>query len=189
MTVLGHHSAAELRDWLAAIDYQIEEVRRAYAAFASTWRAHDAGAEGAWKHDWTALLSRYSAARTKAEGAIARAHGDAFVADSLYPVEDEWQAVNHALARTPGSVVHGNFQDVYERLSAAMGRPIDLSRTPQPTALDVDLATYKAADTVIRAGEGAARSLAHAQMGPGTKLLIGGGLVLSLYLATKAVFR
>jgi hypothetical protein len=190
MTVLGQHTAAELRDWLAAIDYQIDQVRHAYDQFAAMWHVRDAGAESDWKQEWHALLDRYGVARSSAQIALGLAKLDVAVPDSLIPVETEWQAVHHALAPTPGTVSKGDFQDLYGRLVEARGKPVDMSKVPQPKALDADLATYKAADQVIRTAEEVARGAAHAAtVGPGTKLLLGAGFLAAVYLTTKAVFR
>jgi hypothetical protein len=189
MTVLGHHSVGELRDWLSAIDYEAGQIASAYATFGPTWQAQDAAAHHEWAGQWKALQSRYGAAHARAQFAIARAQLDIGIPDSVIPVEDEWQAVLHALAKTPGAVARGDFQDLYNRLAAAQGKPIDMSKMPQPTATDADLSAYKAADTVIRAGESAARAVSPAQMSPGTKLLLGGGILLGLLIATKVVLR
>jgi hypothetical protein len=189
MTVLGHHSVGELRDWLSAIDYQAGQIAAAYAAFGPTWQVQDAAAHHEWAGEWKALHSRYGAARSRAQFAIARAQLEVAIPDSLIPVEDEWQAVLHALAKTPGAVAKGDFQDLYNRLAAAQGKPIDLSKMPQPTAADSDMSAYKAADSAIRAGESAARALTPAKVSAGTKFLLGGGLLLGLFLATKVVLR
>ena len=64
MTIAGHHTVAELKDWLAALDYQAGQVAQAYAAFAPKWRARDDGGAAAtdWENDWKALKARYAAA-------------------------------------------------------------------------------------------------------------------------------
>jgi len=189
MTVLGHHTVAELRDWLSALDYEAGQIASAYATFAPTWQAQDAATHHEWASDWKALQARYHAARARAQFATLRAQIDVGVPDSMIPVEDEWQGVLHALAKTPGAVGKGDFQDLYNRLSAAQGKPVDVSKTPQPTATDADLSAYKAADVVIRAGESAARALSPSRVSPGTKILVGGGILLGLLLTAKVVLR
>ena len=94
----------------------------------------------------------------------------------------------HALSKTPGATGTGDFQDLYNRLTAAQGRPVDMSKLPQPTAPDADLTAYKAADTVIRAGEAVARQITPSK-GTGTLVVVGLGLVLGVLLATKSVLR
>jgi hypothetical protein len=188
MSVLGHHSVGELRDWLVDIDYQTAQIGAAYEAFAPAWQAQDTAAQHEWAGEWKALQARYAAARGKAQAAIFRAKLDVGIPDSLIPVEDEWQAVLHALARTPGAVAKGDFQDLYTRLVAAQGKPVDLSKMPQPTAPDADLNVYKAADAVIRAGEAAARQITPSKT-TGTLIVVGLGLALGVLLATKSVLR
>ena len=188
MTVLGHHTVGELRDWLAAIDYQAAQVASAYAAFAPTWQVQDAPAHREWAGEWTSLQSRYGAARARAQGAITRAKLEIGIPDSMIPVEDEWQGVLHALAKTPGTSAKSDFQDLYNRLVAAQGKPIDMSKIPQPTAVDADLSAYKAADTVIKTGEAVARKVTPSK-GTGTLVVVGLGLVLGILLATKSVLR
>ena len=65
MSVFGHHSAGELRDWLADIDFQMAQVGAAYAAFAPPWQAQDPAAHHEWAADWKALQARYGAARAR----------------------------------------------------------------------------------------------------------------------------
>jgi hypothetical protein len=188
MTILNHHSVAELRDWLAALDYQTGQVAAAYAAFAPGWQTHDAAAHQDWSADWKAFQTRYGIARAKALGSIGRAQLEVAVPDSMIPVEDEWQGVLHAVSRTRGLTAKGDFQDLHDRLVAAQGKPIDLSKTPQPTATDADLGAYKIADAAIRAGEAAARDLKPSK-GTGTLVIVGLGLILGVVLATKSVLR
>lgn len=185
MTFLNHHTVAELRDWLAAIDYQVNQVAAAYVAFVPTWQAKDATAYAEWAADWQRFQTRYAAAHAKAQRAIARAFG---MPDSVSPVEDEWQEVLHALSRTAGVSAKGDFQDLHDRLVAVLGKPIDLSKTPQPTATDADLDAYKAADAAIKAGEAAVRSVTPSR-GTGALIVVGLGLVVGLVLATKSVLR
>ena len=187
MTILTRHSVAELRDWLAAIDYQMGQIAAAYAAFASTWQARDPVAQHEWLADWQALHTRYTLARARAEGAIGRAKIEP-APDSLIPAENEWQGVLHALSRTVGVTAKGDFQDLHDRLVAALGKPIDFSKMPQPTATDADLSAYKVADAAIRAGEAAVRQVTPSK-GTGTLIIVGLGLLLGVVLATKSVFR
>jgi hypothetical protein len=188
MTILNHHSVAELRDWLAAIDYQIAQIAAAYAAFAPVWQSRDAATHHDWSDDWKALQTRYGVARAKALGAIARAQLEFALPDSMIPVEDEWQGVLHALSHTPGVSAKGDFQDLHDRIVVAEGKPIDFSKMPQPTATDADLGAYKAADAAIRAGEAAAHQLTPSK-GTGTLIIVGLGLILGVVVATKSVLR
>jgi len=189
MSVFGHHSVGELRDWLSAIEYQTGQLAAAYAAFGPAWQAKDAAGHNEWADDWRAFQARYGAARARAQSAIERARWEVGVPDSVIPVEDEWQAVLHALARSPGTTGKGDFQDLNARLVVAQGRPVDMSKTPQPTAVDADLSVYKAADTAIRVGENAARTMTGAKMSPVAKLLLGGSVLVGIFVASKVVLR
>ena len=195
MTVLGHHTVAELRDWLAAIDSQMAQTAAAYAAFAPTWEAQDPAAHHEWDGEWKALQTRYGTARTRAQIAFAKALVEVGVPDSLNPVEDEWQGVLHALAKTPGAVQKGDFQDLVNRLTAAEGKPVDMSKMPQPKAADADLGVLQAANTTIRTGEKAVDAIVRAgkeiapSKGTATLVVVGLGLVLGVLLATKSVLR
>jgi len=188
MTVLEHHSVAELRDWLSAIDYEIGQVGAAYAAFAPAWQAQDSAAHQDWASDWKSLQSRYGAARAKAQSVLDRARFVVGVPDSMIPAEDEWQGVVRALAKTPGAIAKGDFQDLCNRIGTAQGRPVELSKIPQPTAADADLNVFKAADTAIRAGEAAVRKITPSK-GAGALVVLGLGLGVGLVLAAKSVLR
>jgi hypothetical protein len=188
MTVLGRHSVGELRDWLASIDYEMAQIASAYGLFAPVWQAQDPGSHQDWAADWAALQTRYGAARGRAQSLLARARLELGIPDSVLPAEDEWQAVRHALARTPGQVAKGDLQDLYARLEGAQGKPVDVSRVPQPTAPDADLAAFKAADATIRAGESAARQITPSKT-TGALLVVGLGFALGLLLTTRSVLR
>lgn len=187
MSILGHHSAGELRDWLAAMDYQVAQIAKAYAAFAPTWKAQNAQALADWTHDWNEFQSRYGVAHALARMAIVKATLTP-VPDSLIPVEDEWQRVHNALTQSPGTISKGDLQDLYNRLAAARGTPIDMPKTPQPTAADADLHVFKAADAVAKGAE----DLTHHLPPPpdtSTKILIGGGIALGLALVVRSILR
>jgi hypothetical protein len=190
MTILGLHSVAELREWLAAMDYEQAQIASAHDAFAATWAVQDAAAATAWAGDWKTLRARYGEARAKAQGAIAHAAHDPRP-DNLIPVEDEWVAIERALARNPGTMSRGDLQDLYGRLAAAQGKPMDFSRMPQPTAsADADVAVLKAADAAIRAGESAMRRITPSKS-TGTLVLVclGSGLSLATLIAFRSVFK
>ena len=59
MSVLGHHSVGELRDWLVDIDYQAAQIGAAYEAFAPAWQAQDTAAQHEWAGEWGKWL-KYS---------------------------------------------------------------------------------------------------------------------------------
>lgn len=196
MSILGHHTVAELREWIQHIDEEMGRIDAVAKATLPTWKAQDPASATAWADEWKALRSRYQAARVSAEVAFAKSKLAIGVSDSVIPVEDEWQGVLHALSKTPGVVAPGDYQDLFNRLNpiaVAQSRPIDLSNLPQPKATDADLAVLQAANATIRAGEKAADAVLHAgkDLAPskGTLVVVGLGLVLGILLATKSVLR
>ncbi len=197
MTIVGHHTVAELREWLAALDYQVGKIEEAYSAYQSHWRLVDRAAWEDWGRDWNVFKARYGAAHTAAQSVIQRA---AYLAipDSLLPVEDEWKGIHHALTVSPdGPYVKGDLQDLYNRLAAARGAPIDMSKMPQPTATDADLSVFNGTGAVLDAGKAAWDALPSPKLpdlsaitpSSGTKVLIGGGLLLGLVLVARSVTR
>lgn len=188
MTLLGQHTAAELRDWLEALDYQVNHVDAAFTAFGPTWQARDPASMQAWLADWKAFRARYDEAHKKAQHAVIVAHANPLAPDAVVPVEEEWQGVHLALAPAP-TTTRGDFQDLYNRLAAVRGTPIDLSQTPQPTATDVDLGAYKAAGAVIRAGERAARQVGGGGALVGGLLLAGGAIAVAGIVGLRLVMR
>ena len=180
MTVLGHHTRRRASRLARGARVRgrrgRERVRRLRADVEEPRRRRPRGL--------VRRLGRVPRAATtarmaRARGAIARAQLELGMPDSVIPVEDEWQGLVHALAKTPGTTAKGDLQDLYNRLCAAQGKPIDLSRMPQPTATDADLGVFKAADAAIKAGETAARRVAPSK-GTGTLLFVGVGLGLGL---------
>jgi hypothetical protein len=198
MTILGHHTVAELRDWIEHIDEEMGRIDAVAKATLPAWKAQDPPSAAAWADEWKALSSRYQAARVLAEIAFAKSKIAIGVSDSVIPVEDEWQAVLHALSKTPGVVAPGDYQDLFNRLNpiaVAQAKPIDLSNLPQPKATDADLGVFQAANATIRAGEKAADAVLRAgkdlapSKGTATVVVVGLGLVLGILLATKSVLR
>lgn len=176
MTILGQNTVDELRDLVAAKDYTIAQIDKAYAPFASAWRARDASAAEAWEADFAALRRRYAAAKVLAAEAFTRAQFTVGVRDSLIPASVEYDAILKAIRKDPNVQSRGDLQDLSDRL-AAQGVRIDYAKTPQPKAVDEDLQVYKGADTLLKKGEAAAEKAAK----DWTPWLIGGGAVLGLF--------
>ena len=182
MTVFGQNSVAELRDLTNAKDYTVNQVQSGYDAFAHDWQAKDPETEADWKRDWTTFLVKYKAARALAAGAFGKAKVMIGVRDSLIPAPIEYAAILKALRQTEGVQTKGDLQDLYDRLVAA-GAKVDVSKTPQPKAEDVDLSAYKAADTAIKEGKKKVKEAGKGFLADNWgKLLIGAG---ALYVAKK----
>jgi hypothetical protein len=158
MTLLGKPTVAELKDLLAAKDYTIGQLDRAYADFAPTWVARDSAAFTDWTSDWNAFHKRYDTARTAAQRAIDFAKLNV-APESLLVAEDEYGAVLKALKQIDGTITKGDLQDLYDRIAGA-GKTPDLSRTPQPAATDMDLRAYSAADRTLKAVEAVGKAAA-----------------------------
>ena len=107
------------------------------------WQARDASTHRMWSATGSRSKSRYEIARAKAQSAIDHARWEVGVPDSMIPLEDEWQG-SSTPCREPRCDGNGDFQDLYNRLTAAQGKPVDMSKLPQPTATDADLSAYKA---------------------------------------------
>jgi hypothetical protein len=154
MTILGQESVAELRDLVAAKDYTFGQIQQAYDAFAAQWKAQDPAGHDDWLSDWRARKAKYLAARVIAATAFARGQA-AFVSETLVPAPIEYDLVLASLTKDAKSGVQkGDLQELFDRLSAARGAQVDLSRTPQPQATDVDLSVYKATDDLDKKTSG-----------------------------------
>jgi hypothetical protein len=179
MSFLGTHTVDELKEWLAALDYQVERVEAARAA--STWQRSDPAGFAAWAVDWAALRRRYDAAHAFAQGAVDDPVTSFF--GSVGAVGNEWEAVARATTQVEGTQTRGDLQELVDRFNVGDGKRITFPDNPQPTAKDFDLAGYQAADTVIRQTPvgtvGRALGLEAGSMPLSTKLLIGGGLALA----------
>ena len=157
MSVLGKQTVAELKDLLAAKDYTVGQLDRAYADFAPSWVNRDPQGFTDWTSDWNALHRRYESARASAQRAIDLAKVNV-LGDSLIVADVEYHGMLTALKQVDGTITKGDLQELVNRITAA-GKAPDLSQTPQPTAQDADLGAYKAADAAVKVVEGAGESL------------------------------
>lgn len=175
MTILGLQTVAELRDLVEAKDYLVSQVQKAYDSHAVFWSNSDKEASKEWKSDWDSFRIRYKAARMVADSAFARAKLS-LASESVIPAEVEYRAVMRALTINPDKgYSRGDFQDLYNRLSAVT--TIDTSKAPQPRRPDFDLDgrnTLEKVDVTAPSNRGG--------------VLIGGGLALAA-LATFALSR
>ncbi len=185
MSFLGTHTVDELKEWLAALDYQTGRVESARGA--SSWQRSDPAGFAAWAVDWSALRRRYDAARKFAQGAIDDPVTSFF--GSVGTVGNEWEAVARATTQVEGRQTRGDLQELVDRFNVGDGKRITFPDNPQPTAKDFDLGTYKAADTVIRetpvGAVGRALGLEAGSMPLSTKLVIGGAAALFLVVLVK----
>ncbi len=157
--IAGLWSVAELKDLLTAKDADLRDVQVAYDGFASTWYLKDPAAQSAWAADWQRLISAYGAARSQAETAIISADFEP-LPDKDLPAQAQYQEILDALQPIAHQVTPGDFQDLYNRLSAAVGAPIPEPGIKQPSrGNDQDLTWYQSADAAIRSVESASSIL------------------------------
>ena len=149
----GLHTVSELRDWLAALDFQIGVINRGFAELDDTWSKRDPDGRADWARDWAALTTRYGVAHGVATSALSIAKTD-LQPDWMNPAELPWRLVDKAIRQNPPAETKGDLQELYRRLAGARGANLDFSKTPQPArGEDVDLAVYQLADGALRAGE------------------------------------
>jgi len=141
MTLLGQHTASELRDLVTDKDAQIAQVDAAY-------HAHENAVDASWKSDWDAMKTRYQAARDRASLALTIAK-TSVVPDNLLAAEKEYQGILSALQRDPGRYTDQDWQGLYNRLTQAIGSAPPVVAV-QPQSTDVDLAAYQGLDQATR---------------------------------------
>ena len=182
MTILGQPSASELQDLLKSHDYEISQIKVGYDKIRPSWEASDPAAAAAFAKDWADFQTRYTTASAVATGAIASMLG--LTGFPSPQVSLAWYAVLRAMKQDDGTISKGDLQDLYNRLAAAgASSAIDLSKMPQPTSVDADLETFKAADAATKKIETGAASLKSAglTLWPyvlGGALAIGGTVLL-----------
>jgi hypothetical protein len=187
-TPLGEKSVADLQNVLTNSDTKMKGLAQAYADFSPTWVNRDRQAFVDWTNDWSALQSRYQAAADKANTAITLAKLT-ITPNSMIPAQAEYDGIAKALRQSyppdGGPQTKGDYQDLYDRLSAARGANVAIAPMVQPTATDWQQAAYAATapvDIVAQAtGEEAPKlhlpTLPTGYLAGAEELLVGGGLV------------
>lgn len=174
MTLLTNPTASELRDLLAAKDYEIQQLTAAYLAFQPTWALKDAQAALLWAAAFAVLTDRYQKARQDAQ-AYLDAIDSGPVPPSLAPANQIWTDVLRSLRPEAPKVVKDDIQDLTNRLVAA-GATVDTSQEPQPSSPDIDLEYIKTTDAAAKALQRHATNTLYWGIG-------GGALLLYLYLS------
>jgi hypothetical protein len=159
MTIAGLYSVAELKDLIAAKDTELQTLATAAASFEPTWKASAPSTEAAWQTDYQNLLSRYSLVRAEAEATISAGEFTP-LPDADIPADTQYHLVLGALQQTSGVVSPGDFQDIWDRLNAAIVATPSVSvnpltqgpPVPQPgKGTDTDLSAYQTTDSITRA--------------------------------------
>ncbi len=149
MTIFGQHTFAELKELIAAKDYEHTQIQAAYDAKPAIVNA----ADPKWSNDWQAFLARYKSARLVCLAEIATAGATTLGASlSVTPAEKQWQTLLHTLTQDPSKPYTDlDEQGLFVRLQKAGVQP-DVSHVPQPTSADIDLGVYKGADDLLKGG-------------------------------------
>lgn len=177
----GMATRADVADLLRTKDYEIAQLDAAQKAFAPKWAGSDPAAAAQWSNDYRAFLLRYAAAKAAAQKTLAST--SLGVPDDFTPDPSDYRAILLALQKTPGVTSPGDFQDLWSRLTTAQDAPIfeDIAIV-QPTATDWDLSVYKAADSGVKAVQGAAAALTPST---GTSLLLVAALAALAVIAVR----
>ena len=107
-------------DYETAKTQWAERMRRlgaAYDAFASTWSTRDPQAFADWTHDWAALQARYAAAL---------ANAGMFTLNST-SYNALMKAMRACFPPSSCSTTKGDWEDLFNRLTAAGGHPQDVA--------------------------------------------------------------
>jgi hypothetical protein len=146
-TVGGFHTVAELKDFIAAKDYQIAQTEKVAfdPAIVARLTAGDISQQVKWANDWGAMKTRYNAVRGPAMLKVSAA-SVVPIPNNTIPAEPEYQAVFKAVRQSgiDGQQTPGDLLELMGRLGklpmdpAAPAIKVDESGIPQPTAPDLD---------------------------------------------------
>jgi hypothetical protein len=151
MTFLGQPTIAEEVDFIAAKDYQVQQLADAFKTFSPKWIIKDGAGMAKWITDWGAFWQRWQPAR---RGALIEIYAAKAVPlpNTQIPAA-AWTAILKAFTKTPGHVQLGDFSDLTVRLIKA-GAHVDMSRTPQPqSGSDLDLTALHITDSTLKSVE------------------------------------
>lgn len=143
MTVAGVPSVAELRDLVAAKDFEMAAMTKSYADWSPAWVAKDPAGYIDYTNDWDALQKRYASARHMADNdfsGVGTVIASAALDETQIPAADGWNAILSALKRDPTTISKGDLQDLYNRIVASGAPSPDFTGMPQPKkGSDADL--------------------------------------------------
>ncbi len=143
--ILGQHTLGEVRDLLAAKDYEHGQMQLA----ADAAKGAIAAADPSWFADWRAFLDRYNAARVQAKIVLSLGPQTGVRAE-VQPAEGLWKQILLTLTKDPSKpFTDTDEQGLFNRLQKAGGKP-DVSKVPQPATADVDLGIFKTADDLTK---------------------------------------
>lgn len=191
MTILGKHTVAETTALGKDLDYQFEQINKAYKAIDPSWiQSHPAEYEKLTK-DWTSARKKWSADSLGAKSSMAIKMGAAgiMVSPSIVPAEDEWILL---LSNTAQGGMNGDdsFYGVNAKIQEIRNVKTDLS-TNRPNqaetgGTDWDFLGFKKVDGAIKTGENKVNETIKSNKGlfiaGGVGLVIGGVVLGKVYL-------
>jgi hypothetical protein len=173
-SILGFWSVGELHDLLAAKAYEVTQINAAANACAPSWAAADPVSYGKWAGDLYDANQAFAKAQTNAQQVLDLVPQAMW---SFTPAGSAWDEVIQA---------SHPFNDLSLRM-VQQGRcaPADFSKTPQPTASDLDLKIFQATDVATKKIEGAASSVSSAVSSRGNWFALGALLALGAVVLIK----
>jgi hypothetical protein len=173
-SILGFWSVGELHDLLAAKAYEVTQINAAANACAPSWAATDPVGYGKWAGDLYDANQAFAKAQTNAQRVLD------FVPQAMWsftPTGSAWDEVIQA--------AHP-FNDLSLRMvQEGHCAPPDFSKTPQPTASDLDLKIFQATDVATKKIESAASSVSSAVKSRGNWFALGALLALGAVVLIK----
>ena len=173
-SILGFWSVGELHDLLAAKAYEVTQINAAASACAPAWAAADPASYGRWAGDLYDANQAFAKAQKSAQQVLD------FVPQAMWsftPAGSAWDGVIQA---------SHPFNDLNRRmLQDGRCAPADFSKTPQPTASDLDLKVFQATDVATKKIEGAASSVTSAVSSRGNWFALGALLTLGTVVLIK----
>lgn len=196
MTVLGQHTIAETRDLMKVVDYRFKEVEKGFQRISEQYKQDHADEYRLLASDWTAEKKRWedTADVVSAKLTIMNATNPATPATWIVS-EPEYKRILGFVEYGESSGVERparpiDLRGIQDRIEKILNAPIDLSKRPDMTASDVDIAAIKKLDASIKAGEAAAAkakaAAADAAKSNTGLLILGGlGLIAGTYIYAK----
>lgn len=184
MTILGHHTIAELDEWIQRNDAMFKTINAQLMSIVPKWVAKDPTAATDWTNDWKNFGTRYQSARTKAEIMIAANPS----INALTPAEDMWVELNKSITSTyPDSPAHlkdvpkGDFWNMMYRVGQA-GYKINPAAPVGLNTNDYDSELSNTITAVQEGAKGGANTTTELLYSVGFAAL---GIGLIMYLAKK----
>jgi hypothetical protein len=173
-SILGFWSVGELHDLLAAKAYEVTQINAAASACAPSWASANPVAYGQWAGELYDANQAFAKAQTSAQ------HVLDFVPQAMWsftPAGSAWDDVIQA---------SHPYSELYRRMvKDGHCAPADFSKTPQPTASDLDLKIFQATDIATKKIEGAASSVTSAVSSRGNWFAVGALLALGAVVLIK----